>query len=89
MITEYNETPERLEMANETVRSSELESDSFSSPLPDPVPEAADEGGKEEELDEGSGGADLGSFLEGVEGFNDNSREAERVMEESLDRELG
>uniref|UniRef100_A0AAV1U2Y4 Uncharacterized protein n=1 Tax=Peronospora matthiolae TaxID=2874970 RepID=A0AAV1U2Y4_9STRA len=40
-------------------------------------------------LNEGSGGADLGSFLEGVEGFNANSREAERVMEEFMDRNPG
>ena len=48
-----------------------------------------DEGGEEEELDESSGGSDLGSFLEGVEGFNDNIREATRVAEESRDRDLG
>ena len=58
-------------------------------PLPDPAPEAADEGGKEGELDEGSGVADLGRFLEGVAGLNDNSREPERVVEEFLDRDLG
>ena len=40
-------------------------------------------------MDESSGGSDLGSFLEGVEGFNDNSREATRVAEESRDRDLG
>ena len=59
------------------VRSSELESDSVSSSLPDIVPEA----GEEEELDEGSGGSDLGSFLEGVEGLNDNSRVPARDTE--------
>ena len=71
------------------VRSSELESDSVESSLPDPVPEAAAEGGKEEELDEDSNGADLGSFLKGVEGFNNNSRVPARVTEESLVRDPG
>ena len=65
------------------VRSSELESDSVRSSLPDPVSEAADEAGEEEELDEGSGGSDLGSFLEGVEGFNYNIRVPARDTEES------
>ena len=71
------------------VRSSELDSDSVSFPLPDPVPEAADKRGEEEELDEGSGGADLGSFLEGVKGFNDKIRVPARVTEESRVRDPG
>ena len=71
------------------VRSSELESDLVSSSLPDPVTEAADEGGEEEELDEGSGGSDLGSFLDGAKGFNGNSRVSARVTEESLVRNSG
>ena len=54
------------------VRSFKLESDLVSSSLPDPVPEAIDEAGEEEDLDDGSGGSDLGSFLKDVEGFNDN-----------------
>ena len=58
-------------------------------PLPDPSPEAADEGGEKGELDEGSGVADLGSILKGVAGLNDNSREPERVVKEFLDRDLG
>ena len=71
------------------VRSSELESDSVSSLLPDPVPEAADEAEEEEELDEDSGGSDLGSFLEGFEGFNDNNRVPARDTEESRVRNPG
>ena len=70
------------------VRSSELESESVRSPLPDPAPEAAG-GDGEEEYEEGTGVADLGSILESVEGFNDNRQVPGRVTEESLDRDHG
>ena len=71
------------------VKPSELESDSISFSLPDPVPEAADEAGEEEELDEGSGGTDLGSFLEDVEGFNDNGRVPARDTKQFRVRDPG
>ena len=48
-----------------------------------------DEGGEEIKLGEGLGGADLGSFLEDIEEFNDNSREATRVAEKALNRDRG
>ena len=57
--------------------------------MSDSVPKTAAEGGEEEELDGDAYGTDLGRFLGGAEAFNDNSPEAERVMEESLDRDLG
>ena len=63
------------------VRSSELESDSAIFPLLDPVPEATDGEGEEEESEKGAGVADLGSLLEGVEGFNDINRVPARVTE--------
>ena len=70
------------------VRSSELESDSVGSSLPDPAPKAAGKAG-EEASKEDAGVADLGSLLKDVEGFNDNRRVPARVTEESLDRDIG
>ena len=60
------------------VRSSELDPDSSDSPLPDSDPEAVD-GDCEEELDEGADVGDFEGFAEVAKGFNDNSREPERV----------
>ena len=69
------------------VRSSELESESVESSLPDPAPEAA--GGDGEESEKGAGVADLESPFEGVEGLNDYNRVPARVTELSLYRDPG
>ena len=63
-------------------------SDSVESSISYPAPEAAG-GDEEEKLEEGAGVADLGSLLEGVEGFNDNRRVPARVKEDFLDSDPG
>ena len=63
-------------------------SDSVESSISYPAPEAAG-GDEEEKLEEGAGVADLGSLLEGVEGFNDNRRVPALVTEASQERDLG